>query len=195
MNFIGSKVMETESLLLRPTQEEDLKTLWEILCIPDVNKYYLTTKMSLDWEEEKVWQYKKLERAHYPDTFQWSIILKENNECIGQISVHEASLEDGKIKDVSIRGIGWFINPKHQRKGLAAECASEILKYMFEEAGIHEIKTGAAIKNIASWKLMEKLGFQRRNHNYQMKYTFLEEPEELYSYGMTREEYKKETFK
>ena len=62
---------------------------------------------------------------------------------------------------------------------------------MFEEVGIHEIKTGAAIKNIASWKLMEKLGFQRRNSNYQMKYTFLEEPEELYSYGMTKEEYKK----
>ena len=44
MNFIGSKVIETERLLLRPTQETDLKTLWEILCILDVNKYYLTKK-------------------------------------------------------------------------------------------------------------------------------------------------------
>lgn len=191
MKFIGSRVLETERLLLRPTVKSDLKTLWEILCIPNVNRYYLTSKMSLDWEKEKIWQYKKLERANNSDVFQWSIVLKENNECIGQISVHEASLEDSTIRDISIRGIGWFITPKYQRKGLATECASEVLKYMFEEVGIHEIKTGAAIKNPASWKLMEKLGFKRRNNNYQVKYTFLEELEELYSYGMTKEEYKK----
>lgn len=191
MNFIGSKVIETERLLLRPTEESDLKTLWEILCIPDVHKYYLTCKMNFDWEKEKVWQYKKLERAKNPDVFQWSIVLKETKECIGQISVHEARLEDDAINDFSIRGIGWFINPPYQRKGYATECAKEILKYMFEEVGICEIKTGAAIKNLASWKLMEKLGFQRRNKNYQVKYTFLEELEELYLYGMTKEEYKK----
>lgn len=191
MKFIGSRVLETERLLLRPTVKSDLKTLWEILCIPNVNRYYLISKMSLDWEKEKIWQYKKLERANNSDVFQWSIVLKENNECIGQISVHEASLEDSTIRDINIRGIGWFITPKYQRKGLATECASEVLKYMFEEVGIHEIKTGAAIKNPASWKLMEKLGFQRRNNNYQVKYTFLEELEELYSYGMTKEEYKK----
>lgn len=193
MNFIGSKEIKTERLLLRPTIESDLKKLWEILCIPEVNRYYLTSKMSFDWEKEKIWQYKKLKRANNPDVFQWSIVLKENGECIGQISVHEANLEDETITDVSIRGIGWFINPKYQQKGLATECAREILKYMFEEVGIHEIKTGAAIKNPASWKLMEKLGFQRRNNNYQVKYAFLEELEELYSYGMTKEEYEKET--
>lgn len=191
MNFIGSKVIETERLSLRPTVESDLKKLWEILCISEVNRYYLTSKMSLDWEEEKKWQYKKLATANDLDKFQWSIILKENNECIGQISVHEASMEDCTITDSSIRGIGWFIHPNYQRQGLATECAKSILKYMFEDVNISEIRTGAAIKNPASWKLMEKLGFQRTNKTYQIQYTFLKEPEELYSYVMNKEEYKK----
>ena len=48
MNFTGSKKIETDRLLLRPTEEKDLKTLWEILCIPEVNKYYLTSKLNTD---------------------------------------------------------------------------------------------------------------------------------------------------
>ncbi len=38
---------------------------------------------------------------------------------------------------------------------------------------------------------MEKLGFKKREKNYYTKYTFLDELEELYSYGMTKEEYEK----
>ncbi len=89
--------------------------------------------MSLDWEEEKNWRYKKLATANDLDKFQWSIVLKENAECIGQISVHAASMEDDTIPDSSIRGIGWFIHPDYQRKGYATECAKETLKYMFDK--------------------------------------------------------------
>ena len=68
MNNLGSKTLETERLILRKTEEKDLKPLWEILLKEDVSKYYLTSKMNQNWEEEKKWQYKKLERASAPDT-------------------------------------------------------------------------------------------------------------------------------
>lgn len=192
MNFLGSKTIETKRLILRATEEEDLKTIWEILCIPEVNKYYLTCKLSFDWEKEKPWQYKKLQEAKSKDKFQWSIILKSNNECIGQISVHEAHDEDEEITDRPIRGIGWFISPKYQRQGLTYEAASAILDYMFHEVEIKEIKTGAAIDNEASWKLMEKLGFIKdRNNTKKIKYTFIDNPVEIYLYNMSRENYLK----
>lgn len=190
MNYIGSKKIATNRLILRATEESDLKPIWEILCIPEVNKYYLTCKLSYDWEQEKEWQYKKLAKVNNPDKFQWSIILKETNECIGQISVHEAHDEDASITDQSIRGIGWFITPKYQQLGLATEAAEAILEYMFNEVNITEIKTGAAIDNPASWKLMEKLGFiKRTNKTHLVKYTFIDTPVEAYSYGITKEEY------
>ena len=63
MKYIGSKVLESENLILRPTKEEDLKVIWNILCDIDVAKYYLVGKFNYDWEKEKVWQYKKLEKA------------------------------------------------------------------------------------------------------------------------------------
>jgi len=190
MNLLGSKTIETDRLILRATIESDLKLLWKILCIPEVNKYYLTSKLSPNWNEEKKWQYEKLRSANDIDKFQWSIVLKDNNECIGQISVHEAHDEDESINDKNIRGIGWFINPSYQRNGYATEAATAILDYMFNNVKISEIITKAAIDNPASWKLMEKLGFVKRTNELSLiKYTFLDNPVEAYSYEITKEKY------
>jgi len=189
--MLGSRTIETERLILRATSESDLKTLWEILCIPDVNKYYLTSKLSYDWEDEEKWQYKKLSRANKPDVFQWSIIKKEDNKCIGQISVQEK--EDSPIYD---RDIGWFITPEEQGKGYAFESAINVMDYMFNEVGIDSIETGSAICNEASFGLMEKLGFNRRGNNtHKQKYTFVDELLDCYSYGITHEEYKSKNIK
>ncbi|MGN0967275.1 MAG: hypothetical protein ACI4OP_06865 [Candidatus Coprovivens sp.] len=43
MNLIGSKIIETERLILKPQTIREQKRLWEILMIPEVNKVYLTT--------------------------------------------------------------------------------------------------------------------------------------------------------
>lgn len=177
MNFIGTKKLETSRLILRPTEESDLKTLWELLLIPEVNKYYLCCKISTNWEDEIKWQHKKLARANDNDVFQWSIILKETGECIGQISVQE-----GETDDKSIRDIGWFINPSYQRLGLSTEAAECILDYMFNEVKINKIITSAAIINPASWKLMEKLGFVRTDKTKYNKYTFVEGEVKSYIY-------------
>lgn len=187
MNLLGSKVIETDRLILRPTEESDLKTLWQILCISEVNRYYLTSKLSYNWEDEKIWQYKKLDQANNNDVFRWSIIRKEDNKCIGQISVHEK--EDSPV---DIRGIGWFIDPKEQRKGYAYETASNIINYMFKEVGIRGIETSSAVCNPASFKLMEKLGFKRRSdETHKQKYTFVDELIDCYSYAITKEEFLK----
>ncbi|MBO7505231.1 GNAT family N-acetyltransferase [bacterium] len=104
--------METERLLLHKTEEKDLKKIWEILCIGDVSRYYLTTKFNSNWEDEKKWQYKKLEEAENPDIFRWTIELKDSNEVIGQIDITEKP----DFADKEIRDIGWFLDPKFQKK-------------------------------------------------------------------------------
>lgn len=48
MKYIGSKILETDNLILRPTQEKDLKILWEILLDENVSRYYLTSKINSD---------------------------------------------------------------------------------------------------------------------------------------------------
>ena len=41
MKLIGIKTIETERLILRSSKMEEQKRLWEILMIPEVNKWYL----------------------------------------------------------------------------------------------------------------------------------------------------------
>ena len=64
-----------------------------------------------------------------------------------------------------------------------------MVDFMFLECEIEEIITGAAICNPASWKIMERLGFERQEHTKMVQYTFLDELVEDYSYVMTREKY------
>ncbi|MDD2470112.1 MAG: GNAT family N-acetyltransferase [Bacilli bacterium] len=190
MNYIGSKKLETENLILRSTEEKDLKVLWEILCDVDVSKYYLVGKFNLDWEKEKEWQYKKLARAGNQDVFQWSIILKSTNECIGQISCQKSYDTNGNLQDDNIRDVGWFLNSNYHNFGFGTEAAKAMLNYMFNEVGIDRIETSSAVDNLASWKLMEKLGFIRYTEKtHKTKYTFLIEEVDCYSYRITKEEY------
>ena len=194
MNLIGSKTIETERLILKPQTMQEQKRLWEILMIPEVNKVYLTTPAKFrdklkDWSKQKPFYEEKIKHANDNDVFEWSIFLKDTNECIGKIDYHEYSKEDNDINDLSIRGVGWYIDPKHQGKGYGTEAARHTLKYMFEEVEITKIITGAAIDNPASWKIMDRLGYKKLPETKLVTYTYLDDPVEIYTYEITREQY------
>ena len=189
MKYLGSRVLETDRLLLRPTKEEDLKVIWGILCDKKVAEHYLVGKFNYDWEKEKVWQYKKLEKAKNEDVFQWSIILKSENKCIGQASCQKSYDEFGNENSDNIRDVGWFLDFNYHGMGYGSEAARAMIDYMFKEVQIDKIETCAATDNLASWKIMEKLGFHRTNKIKKVKYTILTEEVDCYCYEITREEY------
>jgi len=191
MNLLGSRKLETKRLILHKTEEKDIKELWNILCLENVNKYYLTTKLNLDWEKEKPWQKKKLKKATDLDVFCWTIELKDTHEIIGQISLYERSL-DNTSKNQVVLGIGWYLDPTFQKIGYASEAALEVLKYMFLEVEIDKIVTESAINNSSSWKLMEYLGFKRQKDTSKIKYTFLDEEEECFNYVLTKKDFLRE---
>ncbi len=60
---------------------------------------------------------------------------------------------------------------------------------MFKEVGIDKIKTCAAITNPASWRLMEKMNFNKTGKTVKIKYTFLENEEKCICYEIKRDEY------
>ena len=82
----------------------------------------------------------------------------KTGEPIGQMTVQPSDEYDNNPE---IRDVGWFIKPKYQGNGYGTEVAFTILKFMFEEVEISQIITSAAIINPGSWRIMEKLGFER----------------------------------
>ena len=189
MKLIGTKELETERLILKVPTMNEQKRLWEILMIPKVNKYYLAVPSKhkekiISWEKQEPFYQEKIFHVHDNNKFIWSIFLKSTGECIGQIDAHDEIGCNFDEKDV-----GWYIDPKYQGQGYGTEAAKAMFDYLFIDVEISAIKTGAAIINPSSWKIMEHFGFLRSEKTSYVNYTFVAEPVEIYSYSITREEY------
>ena len=197
MNLIGSRTIETERLILRSSKMEEQKRLWEILMIPEVNKWYLTgaKKNSNNpshwaWKSQVQFYKSKVDKANNNNVFVWSIFLKPRytksgyEEVIGQISAQEQG------NDITIRDVGWYIDPTYQGKGYATEAAKAMIDYMFKEVEINSILSGAVKENIASCRMFEKLGFSKINEiEEESPYTFYDGLLTFSKYELIRKEY------
>jgi len=60
--------------------------------------------------------------------------------------------------------LGWVIDPAHAGKGYATEAAGALLRVCFEDLGLRRVTAQCFADNVASWRLMEKLGMRRESH-------------------------------
>lgn len=197
MKFIGSKTIETERLILKSSKMEEQKRLYEILMIPEINKWYLTSgkkhandKEHWSWETQEKFYKSKVDKADNIDVFGWSIFLKKEytdshkEEIIGQVTAQENG------KKLSIRDVGWYIDPKYQGKGYATEAAKAMIDYMFKKVEIEKIVSGAVKENIGSCKIFEKLGFNKIGEvKEESPYTFYDGILTFSKYELDRKRY------
>lgn len=61
-------------------------------------------------------------------------------------------------------GIGYVLDPAHAGQGLATEIARELLHVAFEELDLHRVISDTLAGNVASWRVLEKLGMRREKH-------------------------------
>ena len=60
--------------------------------------------------------------------------------------------------------IGWIFNRAYHGHGYATEAAMAMLQYSFETLHLHRIIATSQPENVASWRVMEKLGMRREAH-------------------------------
>jgi len=60
--------------------------------------------------------------------------------------------------------LGWALDPVHTGVGYATEAVRELLRYCFEELGVHRVVANCFLADEASWKLMERVGMRRETH-------------------------------
>ena len=85
--------------------------------------------------------------------------------------------------------IGWAIGRPHQRRGYATEAARALLTHAFETLGCHRVVATCQPENLASWRVMEKLGMRREAHFRQGLYRDTGEWWDEYFYALLAEEY------
>ena len=149
----GTKVIETERLILRPFTMADAEPMFRNWASDDEVTKHLTwpTHESVEISNMVLSDW----TSHYgePDFYNWAIVLKENGpEPIGSIAVVRI---DNKVDGATM---GYCMSRAHWRKGIMAEALTALIAFLFDEVGFNRIEADHDIENPASGRVMQKSG-------------------------------------
>lgn len=60
--------------------------------------------------------------------------------------------------------LSYFVHPEHAGRGIATELGRDVLAQAFGRLGLRRVQAGCFADNVASWRVMEKLGMRREQH-------------------------------
>ena len=145
--------LETQRLILREFHQEDLHQLAPILTNPKVMKFSPTGILSVSQVQAKI---DSFINSYKEFGFgKWAVIFKDSNQLIGYCGI---AVE--QIDKVDEREIGYRLDPEFWGRGLATEAALTTLQYGFEQLKFPYILGIVERKNVASVRVLEKLGMK-----------------------------------
>jgi len=136
-------------LMIRPFSVEDVQDLYEYLSDPQIYRYEPGEPINM----EKAQVFAR-DMSNDPDF--WAVELKSEHKVIGQL--YFSQQEPGHLKTWEL---GYRMNPNYQHQGYGSEAAHALVVYGFQQLHVHRVVAYCHPDNIASWKLLEKIGFRR----------------------------------
>ena len=155
-SFIGANLeqmtLETDHLILRDYVHSDWERIHIYAAIPDFSKFELWGP-NTDADSQKFVKDMHLQASTLPRfKFDFAVCLRENNLLIGGCGIRRET----ELSQVA--NLGWAINPEFQNKGYATEAARALICYGYEQLRLSVIYAKCDTRNLASSKVMEKLG-------------------------------------
>lgn len=160
MNSIGTKVLESERLILRRFRESDAKELYEGYINQEEFLYYANKeKKTL---EEEIDSLKGIDdKYNNLDYYNWLIMLKDNNKIIGGINLNVDNYNESLE-------FNYAIDNRYTCNGYMTEALNLIKDFCLNEIKVNRLYGGCEINNISSKRVMEKCDFKYegilRNH-------------------------------
>jgi ribosomal-protein-alanine N-acetyltransferase len=155
--MMGEKI-DTLRLRLRHFTPDDADDLYRIYSHPELFKYMSNDKPLL-WEQTRAFINSLTENWQLYQFGVWAIVYKKNQELIGHCGFK--FLENSQEIQM-----GYLLLKSYWRMGLGTEAAQAVLKYGFEVARLERIVAIAKPENIASRRVMEKVGMQYEKDAY-----------------------------
>ncbi|WP_460208146.1 GNAT family N-acetyltransferase [Scytonema sp. NUACC21] len=147
-------ILSSKRLILREFIQEDWQAVFDYQADARYLEFY-------EWEtrtETEVQSFVQMflkQQQQVPRTkFQLAIVLKSEGKFIGNCGIR-------KIKpELSEASLGYEIAPDYWGKGYATEAARTMIKFGFEELKLNRIYGWCIAENLASARVMEKVGMQ-----------------------------------
>lgn len=139
--------LETERLRIRPYSEADIPELLPLVGAREVAA--TTLRIAHPYTEEDARGF--LELAKEPDKLWLAIALRADGRQIGGIGLRiERQHQHAEL--------GYWLGVAYWGKGYATEAAREVLRYGFEDLGLHRIFATHFKHNPASGRILKKVG-------------------------------------
>ena len=145
-------VLQTERLLFRAFGTEDAPLIYSLNIHPEVVKYVhelpVTDITSAEENLQRILsQYKEYGYGR------WAVFTKDNNEFIGWCGLKYRP-------ERNETDLGYRFIPQYWGKGYATEASKASIRYGFETLQLRQINAMAHVENLASLKVLEKIGMQ-----------------------------------
>lgn len=152
MKDIEIKTIETERLILRKIELSDALKIYNNWTSDSLVTKYLSWPTHTSLKQTEGYIKYKLERYKKGYCYDWVVVLKENNEPIGEIDAVNVSIEHNLVE------MGDCYGSKYWNKGYATEALKAFIDYMFNEVEVDKIIACHSSLNPASGRVMQKAG-------------------------------------
>lgn len=88
------------------------------------------------------------------------MIEKDSGEMVGHCGIKR--LDNPLASNIGDHEVGWLVREDRWRRGYAEEAMHAVLDWAFTRVGAPHVVALTSQANVGSWKLMEKLGMERR---------------------------------
>lgn len=156
-------VLKTERLILRKVLLTDAKDIFEYASNPIVSKY-LVWQTHKNIEDTKEFICQVIQGYISREPANWGIEFIEENRLIGIISFLNWDQNHFKAE------VGFVLSDKYWRKGIISEALNKVLYFGFTRMFLNRIEARTMVNNIASQKLLEKIGMKFEGVLYEQMY-------------------------
>jgi ribosomal-protein-alanine N-acetyltransferase len=172
------ETFKLERIRLRRPALSDAEAIFEYGSDPEVARY-------ADWPArtnvDQVVQSLSGRAAQWEsgEEFSWVITLREDDRAIGGVTCH--------VQPDSAE-IGFLLNRRYWGQGLATEAARAVMEWLLSIPSIHEIWATCDTENLASRRVLEKLGLIRQAvlRNWIVRPNISDQPRDAYRYAYVR---------
>ena len=151
--------VRTQRLTIRPARKDDLEATWRFRSDESVSWWLTSIPATLEEYRAKF---------EDPDRLANGLVVELDGEVIGDlmlaISDGWAQLEVADQAAATQADLGWVLDPAYGGRGYATEAVEELIRVCFEDLGLRRVVAGCFAANVASWRLMERVGMRREIH-------------------------------
>ncbi len=141
--------MYTTRLLLRRFRPDDADDLYEYLSDPRTYRFEPGEPLGRAQASQRATE------MTASSAF-WAVALRDTDKVIGQIYLKQIEPPEHLTCE-----LGYILSPAYQRQGYGAEAAAGLVRQALTAGGMHRVVAHCNPENIASWRLLERIGFRR----------------------------------